>query len=71
VNTGIYLNDPEIQTMLGFTPPINYQPINFDLNSQWANQTENAVPSTRELSHLLNNTSVDVLVLNGNFDITM
>jgi hypothetical protein len=71
VNTSNFLNKPIVQALLGFEPPILYKSINFELNSQWSRDPEIHIPTTRELSQLLNTTSIDILAITGNYDVIM
>lgn len=76
-----YLNQPEIQDQLGFHTPIEYQSINFKINSEWAADPLNDIPTTADLTFLLDagvdkpqghidpDHVVPVLVLNGEYDV--
>lgn len=63
-----YLNSPLVQEALG-TEHWNYTVINFDINARWVDSNEIFMPSTRELTYILDDTPTRVLMLNGNNDI--
>ncbi|RDW77509.1 hypothetical protein BP6252_05562 [Coleophoma cylindrospora] len=65
----VYLNNPEVQTLLGFDHHVNYTGINFPLNSRWSQEPEIFQPTTKELMYLLDLENFNVLVLNGNYDV--
>lgn len=67
----IYLNKPEIQKLLGFDTPINYTGINFQLNSRWSQRATTFLPSTPQITYLLNKARIAVLVVNGNNDVSV
>ncbi|KAK5111393.1 hypothetical protein LTR85_012167 [Meristemomyces frigidus] len=66
-----YLSTPEIQCHLGIESYMKYSSINFHLNSQWSKQPEISLPTTRDVSYLLDEGKIEVLVMNGNYDVAM
>lgn len=64
----VYLNQPWVQERLGFSQ-WPFELIDFDLNERWTLEKHVFVPTTRELTWLLDNTDVRVLFVNGNNDI--
>ncbi|KAK3934648.1 Alpha/Beta hydrolase protein [Diplogelasinospora grovesii] len=64
----VFLNLLHIKKELGFGEEFTYQGINFELNQKWMESRDAFVPSTREVSYLLDKTPTRVLVLNGNND---
>ncbi|KAF9629769.1 Carboxypeptidase Y like protein A [Lasiodiplodia theobromae] len=64
----VYLNQPWVQERLGFSQWL-FELIDFDLNERWTLEKHVFVPTTRELTWLLDNTDVRVLFVNGNNDI--
>ncbi|ETS76921.1 hypothetical protein PFICI_10795 [Pestalotiopsis fici W106-1] len=84
-NTGSptdYVNRSGFQQELGFRTLLDFRSINFDLNTQWALDPRISVPTTSDLTYLLNggvsqprdkvdpSSVVPVLVLNGEYDVT-
>lgn len=65
-----YLGRRDIQELLGFDTHINYTGINFDLNGKWSQEPSTSVPRTMELASLLNS-QTEVLVVNGNMDVSV
>lgn len=65
-----YLNQPWVQDRLG-VPGQDFKLIDFDTNVRWDAAKMVYVPVTRELTWLLDNTDIRVLVFNGNNDIIM
>lgn len=63
-----YLNLPRVQLALGFHN-LNFSAINFDLNKRFDDTHNTNIPTTREVSYILDETETSVLVLNGNNDI--
>ncbi|KAI1811478.1 alpha/beta-hydrolase [Poronia punctata] len=63
-----YLNRPEVQKLLGFDTPREYRTINMTLNEAWSSQPEIVIPTTRNLSWLLDQGDLRVLVFNGVYD---
>ncbi|KAI3332144.1 alpha/beta-hydrolase [Xylariaceae sp. AK1471] len=63
-----YLNRPEIQKLLGFDTSREYRSANFSLNAIWSQQPEMAIPTTRNVSWLLDEGDLRVLVFNGVYD---
>ncbi|EME78965.1 uncharacterized protein MYCFIDRAFT_34326 [Pseudocercospora fijiensis CIRAD86] len=66
-----HLNRPEIQRRLGLRQPVEYVSINFSLNAAFTAHPENLIPTTREVTFLLDEGELSVLVMNGNFDAVM
>jgi cathepsin A (carboxypeptidase C) len=66
-----YLSDPKIQSLLGIGAYQKYQSINFPLNMRWSEQPEISLPTTRDLTYLLDVAKIRILVLNGNYDVAM
>ena len=76
-----YVNRPDFQRDLGFKTLLDYKPINFDLNMEWAMDPRISIPTSADLTYLLNGgifqprnrvaaeSVVPVLVLNGEFDV--
>lgn len=79
-STSDFLNREDVQRKLGFKSPIEYQTINFDLNTQWALDPQIFVPTTSHITFLLDGGAdfpkdeinpdavVSVLVINGEYD---
>ncbi|KAK7970146.1 Carboxypeptidase Y-like protein [Apiospora saccharicola] len=65
-----YLNQPRLQTALGLEG-WNFTAVNMDLNLRWEANGDIYTPSTREMSHILDETDTRVLVINGNNDISV
>ncbi|KAI2601740.1 alpha/beta-hydrolase [Hypoxylon sp. NC1633] len=65
-----YLNLPRVQQALGLGR-WNFSSVNWDLNSRWQASNEIFMPTTRELTYILDETPTRVLVLNGNNDIVV
>lgn len=63
-----YLNRPWVQERLGFAN-VSFELIDFELNNRWAQSKNVYVPTTRELTWLLDETNVRILFINGNNDI--
>jgi hypothetical protein len=63
-----HLNQPEIQKLLGFDVPREYRSANFSLNAIWSEQPEIVIPTTRNVSWLLDVGDLRVLVFNGVYD---
>lgn len=55
---------------LGFEN-LNFSSINYNINARFAENGDMAMPTTREVSFILDETETDVLPLNGNNDIVM
>ncbi|KAK4549433.1 hypothetical protein LTR36_006430 [Oleoguttula mirabilis] len=66
-----YLSAPEIQSRLGIGAYLKYLSINFALNTQWSAQPEISLPSTSEVSYLLDEGKIAVLAVNGNYDVSI
>ncbi|KAI1754124.1 alpha/beta-hydrolase [Xylaria castorea] len=66
--TESHLNRPEIQKLLGFDAPREYRAANFSLNAIWSEQPEILVPTTRNVSWLLDEGDLRILVFNGVYD---
>ncbi|KAF3023099.1 hypothetical protein E8E14_013407 [Neopestalotiopsis sp. 37M] len=76
-----YVNRPDFQRDLGFKTLLDYKSINFDLNMEWAMDPRISIPTSADLTYLLNggifqprnsvaaDSVVPVLVLNGEFDV--
>lgn len=56
--------------MLGFSG-LPFELIDFDTNNRWVKAEHLYRPVTRELTWLLDNTDIRILVINGNNDIIM
>ena len=54
---------------LGFERAINYSVVNMDLNKKWETHPDMVIPSTRELSNILDDKTTPILVVNGNNDV--
>ncbi|KAH7136266.1 Alpha/Beta hydrolase protein [Dactylonectria macrodidyma] len=79
--TSDFLNRRDVQKQLGFEQPIDFISINFDINMRFSLDPQIWVPTTPEVTYLLNggvtgpagqvdlNRSVSVLVLNGEYDV--
>jgi cathepsin A (carboxypeptidase C) len=65
-----YCNLPSVQSQLGFNN-LKFQGINFQLNQRWTNAGDPLLPSTRDLTYLLDQSDVRILVLNGNNDVSV
>ncbi|KAI0478002.1 alpha/beta-hydrolase [Xylaria cf. heliscus] len=66
--TESHLNRPEIQKLLGFDAPHEYRAANFSLNAIWNEQPEILIPTTRNVSWLLDEGNLRILVFNGVYD---
>ena len=64
-----YMNSEKLQRALGFERAINYSVVNMDLNKKWETHTDMVIPSTRELSNILDDKATPILVVNGNNDV--
>lgn len=67
-NTSDYLNSKDVQDMLGFQG-FNYSGVNLETNQGFSESGDTTIPTTREVSYILDETPISVLVLNGNNDI--
>lgn len=65
-----YLNRLHFQRALGLEE-WNFASLNWDLNERWGLSREVYVPTTREMTWILDQTSIGVSVINGNNDIIM
>ncbi|KAI8945666.1 alpha/beta-hydrolase [Xylaria longipes] len=66
--TESHLNKPEIQKLLGFDAPREYRAANFSLNTIWSEQPEILIPTTRNVTWLLDEGDLRILVFNGVYD---
>jgi cathepsin A (carboxypeptidase C) len=66
----IYMNQKHVQEALGFDN-FNFSTISSDINSRFGQSGDTAMPTTRELSFILDETETEALVLNGNNDIVV
>ncbi|KAI1202291.1 alpha/beta-hydrolase [Nemania serpens] len=66
--TESHLNRPEIQKLLGFDTPREYRAANFSLNAIWSQHPEILIPTTRNVSWLLDEGDLRILVFNGVYD---
>ncbi|TID20766.1 putative carboxypeptidase y protein [Venturia nashicola] len=66
-----YCNLPSVQSQLGFSTPIKFQGINFELNSRWSAAGDPLLPATKDLAYLLDETSIKILFINGNNDVVV
>lgn len=64
-----YMNSENLQRALGFERAVNYSVVNMDLNTEWATHPDMVIPSTRELSKILDDKATPILVVNGNNDV--
>ncbi|KAI9147040.1 Carboxypeptidase Y [Paramyrothecium foliicola] len=64
-----FLNREWVQDRLGFTEHLNFSLIDFELNQRWSDDAQIFLPTTRELTWLLDETKVRILFINGNNDI--
>lgn len=64
-----FLNQSHVKEELGFSKDFVYVGINMELNDRWQKSREMFLPTTREISWVLDKTDTKVLVLNGNNDI--
>ncbi|KAK3687691.1 carboxypeptidase Y [Podospora appendiculata] len=64
-----YLNLPHVKETLGFDKDFRFNGINNDTNTRWEASGEIFIPSTREVTYILDKTPTRVLVINGNNDI--
>jgi len=53
---------------LGFPADFYYQTVNLELNTEWTKTGDVFLPTTRELSSILDDAELKVLVVNGNDD---
>ncbi|KAL2209891.1 carboxypeptidase Y [Sarocladium strictum] len=63
-----FLNQEWVQDRLGFSN-VSFSLIDFDVGERWVGSGKLFLPVTRELSWLLDETDLGVLVINGNNDI--
>ncbi|KAG4275799.1 carboxypeptidase Y [Fusarium proliferatum] len=63
-----FLNRPWVQERLGFSD-VAFELIDFDLNRQWDTEGSIYLPTTKQLTWLLDETDIHVLFINGNNDI--
>lgn len=64
-----YLNRPWVKQRLDMQQTFTFSGLDFDLYLLWVQNKQTSLPTTREMSFLLDETDVKVLVLNGNNDI--
>jgi len=64
-----YLNMTEVKESLGVNPDFEYKVFNAAVNRAWGEKWAIAVPSTREVGYLLDETPTKVLVVNGDNDV--
>lgn len=67
-NHTIYLRQKHVLEALGFPADFFYQTVNLDLNGKWEESGDMFLPTVRELTSILDDSDVSVLVLNGNED---
>jgi len=65
-----YLNAPWVQSKLGFTNH-SFSPNADEVTMKWQASGAVAVPTTREMTWILDNTDLGVLVINGNNDVVV
>lgn len=63
-----YLNREEVKRGLGVDAEVEYRVFNATVNRAWGEKAVMAVPTTREVGWILEETGTRVLVLNGNND---
>jgi len=63
-----HLNRPDIQKLLGFDAPREYRSVNFSLNEIWSQQPEITIPTTRNVSWLLDEGDIRILAFSGVYD---
>jgi hypothetical protein len=63
-----YLNLPRIKQALGFDDDFVFEAVTGEFNSLWGDSPASTVPSTREITDLLDRKKTRVLVVNGNND---
>jgi carboxypeptidase C (cathepsin A) len=66
-----YLNTVDVKKGLGLAPAFKYKVYNSTINRIWGERAPMAVPTTRELSFILDQTPTRVLVINGNNDVVV
>lgn len=64
-----YLNLPSVQKALFRHEGVRFKFFNASVNGLWFNSGASHVPTTRQLSNILDNTEAAVLMVNGNNDI--
>lgn len=64
-----YMNSEDLQRALDFERAVNFSVVNMDLNTEWSTHADMMIPSTRELSNILDDKATPILVVNGNNDI--
>jgi len=64
-----WLNRAEVKKGLGVDEGVEYKVFNATVNRAWGSKGVMAVPTTREVRYLLDETPTSVLVVNGNNDI--
>ncbi|KAH6714632.1 Alpha/Beta hydrolase protein [Leptodontidium sp. MPI-SDFR-AT-0119] len=67
-NHTMFIRQPRVLRNLGYSADFYYQTVNLDLNSAWIESGDAMIPSARELSSVLDDSDIDVLVINGNDD---
>ncbi|KAF5712492.1 carboxypeptidase Y [Fusarium mundagurra] len=63
-----FLNRPWVQERLGFSD-VSFELIDFDFNRRWDAEGTLYLPTTKQLTWLLDETNIHVLFINGNNDI--
>ncbi|RSL82835.1 hypothetical protein CEP52_016863 [Fusarium oligoseptatum] len=63
-----YLNKPWVQELLGFHN-VSFELIDCDLDRRWDDDRSAYLPTTKQLTWLLDNTNLHILFINGNNDI--
>lgn len=64
----VYLNKPSSQKLLGYES-FEFLAVNFEINGMWSAGPDVVRPTTREMTRILNEGSIDTLILNGNLDV--
>lgn len=63
------MNRADIQEGLGFDGNLKYKVFNAEINRAYGMRAAIVLPTTREVSYILDGTPTKVLVVNGNNDI--
>ncbi|KAF3916254.1 hypothetical protein ABW21_db0201285 [Orbilia brochopaga] len=64
-----YLNNPTTLSLLGLPPTTKFLDTNFEINSRWSEWGfDTVIPTLNKISKILDESSVRVLVYNGNSD---
>lgn len=66
-----YLNQSRVKKLLGVAEDLEFKSINFTLNALWTAELDINLPTTRDVSYILDEGGVKLLGINGNMDAVM